>query len=116
MVLPNFILVPLYLYPSPGAWTFLTDSIAQYPNLLFNVVINPGNGPVNNGTTGYPFDDYINGIANLTAFNNARVLGYVDTCPPSLLPACREVSLVEADIQTCKPFPPPIIFRHVSNP
>jgi hypothetical protein len=87
----NTILLPLYIYPHPGAWDPLysaypdphfcihiltnTPSIATYPNLHFIVIINPHNGP---GTVPWwPNEDYIREIPRLNTLPNVTTLGYV---------------------------------------
>lgn len=74
-----FILAPLYVYPgtSASAWNNVTAAIAAYPNVQWQIIVNPGSGP---GTTGYPTDqNYITGIAKLNSYQNVQTLGYVDT-------------------------------------
>lgn len=70
------IILPLYIYPSSGAWNTLTTSIQANPSLEFMVVVNPSNGP---GTTKYPDSNYIANIAKLNAAPNVKTLGYVHT-------------------------------------
>ncbi|CAD6448900.1 3acf4fc6-76cb-4594-994c-cb4e11c490fa-CDS [Sclerotinia trifoliorum] len=77
MVLTTSILLPLYLYPTPGAWTWVTNAITSYPSLPFTIIINPSSGP--GAIHQYPENGYISGIANLTQFDNVKLLGYVDT-------------------------------------
>ncbi|KAJ8060759.1 hypothetical protein OCU04_011063 [Sclerotinia nivalis] len=77
MVLATSILLPLYLYPTQGAWNWVTNAIAAYPSLPFTIIVNPNSGPgvVNE----YPGAEYIAGITNLTKYDNVKLLGYVDT-------------------------------------
>ncbi|KAM0139142.1 hypothetical protein ACHAO1_003013 [Botrytis cinerea] len=77
MVLATSILIPLYLYPTKGAWTWVTDAIATYPSLPFTIIVNPDSGP--GVLHEYPEDEYISGITNLTKHDNVKLLGYVDT-------------------------------------
>lgn len=73
-----FILLPLYLYPgtSASAWSNVTAAMAAYPNVQWQVVVNPNSGP---GTTTYPDQNYITAIAKLNSYKNVQTLGYVDT-------------------------------------
>ncbi|TGO33413.1 hypothetical protein BHYA_0247g00030 [Botrytis hyacinthi] len=77
MVLATSILLPLYLYPTKGAWTWATNEIAAYPSLAFTVIVNPESGP--GVLHDYPEDEYISGLTNLTKYDNVKLLGYVDT-------------------------------------
>lgn len=77
MVLPTSILLPLYLYPTPGAWNWVTEALKSYPTLPFTIIINPSSGP--GALHQYPETDYISGITNLTQYDNVKLLGYVDT-------------------------------------
>ena len=74
-----FILLPLYIYPGTKAvdWNNATAAIKAYPNVQWQVIVNPDSGP---GTTGYPTDaNFITGISNLNSYPNVKTLGYVDT-------------------------------------
>ena len=74
-----FILVPLYSYPftSASAWSNVTAAIKAYPQVQWQVIVNPNSGP---GTTGCPTDtNYIDAISILNGFANVMTLGYVDT-------------------------------------
>ena len=99
LVLPTtslFILLPLYLYPgtSASAWSNVTAAIMAYPNVKWQIIVNPNSGP---GTTGgYPADpNYITAIAKLNSYNNVQTLGYVDTQYTK-----RAYSAVTTDIKT----------------
>jgi len=87
------VLVPLYVYPSPGAWdplynayvrhqyfTFssqlITGRISGHPRLEFTIVVNPASGP---GTGSGPDGNYTREIPRLNAFANVRTVGYVST-------------------------------------
>ncbi|KAA8564769.1 hypothetical protein EYC84_010541 [Monilinia fructicola] len=93
MVLLTSILLPLYMYPKPGYWNWVTKAITAYPSVNFNIIINPqsGPGPINT----FPDSDYITAIAALNAFDNTNLLGYVDTSYMH-----RETSDVVADVVT----------------
>lgn len=69
-----FILVPLYIYPSPEAWAPLYRSAEAHPELDLYVVVNPSNGP---GDGVLPDANYAEALARLTALQNVKVLGYV---------------------------------------
>jgi hypothetical protein len=88
------ILVPLYVYPAPGAWdpvlsAYATNthlflcypqltmpSIESHPNLNFTVVVNPASGP---GSGSGPDANYTREIPRLNAYANVRTVGYVST-------------------------------------
>ncbi|KAK0516426.1 hypothetical protein JMJ35_001029 [Cladonia borealis] len=90
-----FILVPLYLYPgrSASAWSNVTAAIKAYPQVQWQVIINPGDGP--NITTCPTDTDYIYAISSMNSHANVMTLGYVDTAF-----ANRAYSLVVQDINT----------------
>lgn len=68
-----FIIVPLYICPSPKAWDPLLSAIrAQKANFL--VIVNPNNGP---GSAAEPDANYLAGLRALSAASNVRILGYV---------------------------------------
>lgn len=69
-----FILLPLYIYPAPGAWQPLYDAADAHPELDFWVVINPANGP---GEGPLPDANYVEALARMTAQANIKVIGYV---------------------------------------
>ena len=90
-----FILIPLYLYPgdSASAWSNVTAAIKAYPQVHWQVIINPGDGP---GVTTCPTDtDYIYAISLMNSHANVMTLGYVDTAYSN-----RAYSLVIQDINT----------------
>ncbi|KAK5662695.1 hypothetical protein OQA88_8611 [Cercophora sp. LCS_1] len=68
-----FILLPLYIYPSPKAWEPLLSMIATSKS-GFLVVVNPNNGP---GRTPTPDNNYIAALTALSAAPNVKILGYV---------------------------------------
>ena len=45
------VLLPLYVYPSPGVWNPVFDAITAHPNVLFYVVVNPDSGPGASGAS-----------------------------------------------------------------
>ncbi|KAM3080852.1 hypothetical protein ACMFMG_004810 [Clarireedia jacksonii] len=77
MVSPAAILLPLYIYPLQGAWDFVTTAVAKYPDVPFNIIINPNTGP--GVTNAYPASDFIDAVASLNIHPNVNLLGYVDT-------------------------------------
>ncbi|KAG4029798.1 hypothetical protein MFRU_014g00970 [Monilinia fructicola] len=82
------VLVPLYIYPSPGAWERLLRSISTYPRVEFIVVVNPHNGP------GQLLDsNYKREIRKLNLYPNVAVVGYVSTAY-----ATRQYSRVLEDV------------------
>lgn len=66
--LPTGLLVPLYIYPSPGAWNPLIATKASAPTVPIIAVVNPSNGP---GSTTDP-----NYTAGIQALRNAGILVY----------------------------------------
>jgi spherulation-specific family 4 protein len=70
---PTGIIVPLYAYPTDGAWDAVVQAKSAYPNVPFVVVINPDSG---SGTS--PDPNYAAGVKNLQAAG-VVVLGYVPT-------------------------------------
>lgn len=69
-----FILIPLYIYPAPGAWDPLYTAVDAHPELDFYVVVNPSNGP---GDGVLPDANYTVALGRLTALPNVKVVGYV---------------------------------------
>lgn len=69
-----FILVPLYIYPTPVSWEPLFLAAKSFPDLDFLVIVNPGNGP---GPDALPDANYLTALATLSALPNAKVIGYV---------------------------------------
>ena len=88
------VIVPLYIYTSPGAWSTLFASLAANPNLKFLVVIDPANGPGAPNT--YPDSNYISSISTLRTYQNAIPISYVHTSY-----ATRTINDVLTDIETC---------------
>lgn len=69
-----FILLPLYIYPGPGAWDPLYSAADAHPELEFWVIVNPANGP---GAGALPDANYVDALVRLTALQNVKVIGYV---------------------------------------
>ena len=95
MVLATAVLLPLYLYPTSGAWDWVTKGIETYPSLPFTVIVNPESGP--GATHSYPESDYISAIASLSKYDNVKLIGYVTTAYMDKTQAD-----VETEIETCK--------------
>lgn len=76
MVNYGFVLLPLYIYPSPGLWDPLFTAAKANPNVTFQAVINPDNGP---GGSTCPGADYQNATAYLNSIPNIKTLAYVHT-------------------------------------
>ncbi|KAH8694064.1 Spherulation-specific family 4 [Talaromyces proteolyticus] len=91
------VFVPLYVYPSPGAWGPLEQVVEAHPDLNFTVVINPGNGP---GPNALPDANYTREIPRLSSYSNVRLIGYVATTYGT-----RNISLVNKDIETYTSWP-----------
>jgi len=103
MVNFGFILVPLYIYPLPGAWDPLFQAAKAYPNVTFQAVINPDTGP---GGGNCPDASYINATSHLNAIPNIKTLAYVHTaarfdCGPShdwICPCTQPLSALRTNI------------------
>ncbi|POS84731.1 hypothetical protein EPUL_001871, partial [Erysiphe pulchra] len=85
----NNILLPLYIYPSPGAWDPLFRAVQKYHRITFIIIVNPNNGP---GGRGYkkdgdhdhgaillPDNNYKREILKLNSYANVKTVGYVST-------------------------------------
>ncbi|RFU27107.1 hypothetical protein B7463_g9239, partial [Scytalidium lignicola] len=70
------VLIPLYVYPSPGAWDPLYKAASTHPKVHFTVVVNPANGP---GLGAGPDGNYTREIPKLNSYANVRTVGYVST-------------------------------------
>lgn len=73
------ILLPFYVHPntSPPSWEALDTTIAKYPNVQWQIIVNPNSGP---GTTAsQPEDAYIDRISMINSHDNVVALGYVRT-------------------------------------
>ncbi|KAF5664990.1 Spherulation-specific family 4 [Fusarium heterosporum] len=68
------LVVPLYIYPTPGAWEPLFEAARESPDVSFIVIVNPFNGP---GADSLPDSSYQNALTQLSAFPNVQLLGYV---------------------------------------
>lgn len=68
------IVVPLYIYPLPGAWHPLITAARAHPDLEFIAIVNPASGP---GTDPLPDTSYQAAITSLHSLPNITVVGYV---------------------------------------
>lgn len=87
MVNATAIFLPLYLYPFNSSWDGVTKSIAQYPDLNFQIVIAP------NLINVLPDINYITHLEILNNYTNVQTLGYVPTNW-----ATRDIALVQQEI------------------
>ena len=87
MVNPTAIFLPLYLYPFNSSWDSVTKSIAQYPDLNFQIVVAPNLANV------IPDVNYITHLQILNNYTNVQTLGYVPTNW-----ATRNITTVQAEI------------------
>ncbi|KAJ0315989.1 hypothetical protein COL922a_013836 [Colletotrichum nupharicola] len=70
------VILPLYTWPSEGAWNPVYDALATYPDIDFYIIINPNSGP---GASSPPASEYITGVTTLNSYANAHTIGYVRT-------------------------------------
>ncbi|KAF2751547.1 hypothetical protein M011DRAFT_118471 [Sporormia fimetaria CBS 119925] len=70
------VLLPLYVYPSAGAWDPVYEMAILYPHVHFTAIVNPHNGP---GEGAMPNNDYTQAIKTLNSMRNVRAIGYVAT-------------------------------------
>jgi len=77
------ILLPLYIYPGNSLVTWedegVFSAIAAYPNVQWEVIVNPNSGPGNTSANSYPDANYIAGVSKLNSYANVKTIGYVDT-------------------------------------
>lgn len=91
MAMNMHVALPLYMYPSAGTWQPLYDALNKNPQVIFDVIINPNNGP--EGST--PNSDYIANISLINSYNNVNMLGYVHTSYGN-----RSLTDISSDIDT----------------
>ncbi|RMZ66808.1 Spherulation-specific family 4 [Pyrenophora seminiperda CCB06] len=70
------ILLPLYVYPSAGAWDPLYAAAKAYRDVDFRVILNPCSGPCMGSL---PDQVYLDEIPKLHSHPNIHTLGYVAT-------------------------------------
>jgi hypothetical protein len=87
----TYVTMPLYIDPSNNKWASLFSAISANPSLTFNLIINPESGP---GSSTYPDEETIAGLAQLNTYPNVHTLGYVhvDWCSRSLSDVQAEVN------------------------
>ena len=89
-----FLMLPLYMYPGKNAWAPLYSQVQKYPDLTFQVIVNPNSGPgVSPGQV--PDSNWITALSYLNTFDNVEMIGYVHTDY-----ATRNMTEVEQEIQT----------------
>lgn len=72
-----FVLLPLYIYPSPPSrWYPLFEAAKAHPDVTFRVVINPDSGP---GYDSCPGEEFVTAMSQLNAISNIETLAYVHT-------------------------------------
>ncbi|CBX95785.1 hypothetical protein IAQ61_004619 [Plenodomus lingam] len=91
------ILVPLYIYPSPGAWDPLYSAAKSHWDVEFTVILNPCSGPCMGSL---PDQVYLDEIPKLQSYPNIRTLGYVATHYLD-----KEIETVFAEIDTYAKWP-----------
>ncbi|KEQ96512.1 hypothetical protein AUEXF2481DRAFT_87898 [Aureobasidium subglaciale EXF-2481] len=91
MTLNMHVALPLYMYPSVGTWQPLYDALSNNPQVTFDVIVNPNNGPGGS----LPDSNYIANITMINAHPNVNILGYVHTSYGS-----RDLSDIASDIDT----------------
>ena len=87
---PMSIAFPLYIYPLPDAWTPLFTAIERNQNIIFNLIVNPNNGP---GAPPLPDTNYIQNLAKLNSHSNVHLFGYIHTTW-----GARPLAAIEADL------------------
>lgn len=73
----TFILLPIYIYPSGSLWAPTYKAIEKYPQIHWQVIVNPHSGP--GPANSFPDSDYITAISKLNSYKNVLTLGYVST-------------------------------------
>ena len=76
MVNYGFVLLPLYIYPTPGAWEPLFSNATANPDVTFYAVVNPANGP---GAGACPDANFVDAMGTLNTIPNIKTLAYVHT-------------------------------------
>ncbi|KAF2177703.1 hypothetical protein K469DRAFT_807023 [Zopfia rhizophila CBS 207.26] len=75
-VMDASVLLPLYVYPSTGAWEPVYGMASSYPRVSFTAIVNPHSGP---GEGSLPNENYTQAIQTLNSLENLRTIGYVAT-------------------------------------
>ncbi|KAF2115111.1 Spherulation-specific family 4 [Lophiotrema nucula] len=86
------VLVPLYVYPTTGAWEPVIEMASSFPRVHFTAIINPQSGP---GEGALPNENYTQAIQTLNALDNVRTIGYVATtwCSKNLSSVLDEIAV-----------------------
>ncbi|KAL6710347.1 hypothetical protein ACN47E_009293 [Coniothyrium glycines] len=69
------VLLPLYIYPHPGAWEPLYLCLNKHTRLQIIVIVNPDNGP--GAEPWWPNEDYVREVSRLSTYANVTIVGYV---------------------------------------
>lgn len=69
-------IVPLYVYPSAGAWDLVYEMASLYAHVQFTAIVNPHSG---SGEGALPSESYTQAIQVVNALDNVRAIGYVAT-------------------------------------
>ncbi|KAF2010103.1 hypothetical protein BU24DRAFT_444743 [Aaosphaeria arxii CBS 175.79] len=69
------VLLPLYIYPAPGAWDPLYGALSLHRSVKFTIIVNPSSGP--GAPPWWPNPDYVREVPRLNAQPNAETVGYV---------------------------------------
>lgn len=91
--LSHSIILPLYIYPTDTTWNKLYTQVAAWPQLTFNIIVNPNSGP--GASNSYPNSDYVTGLSKLNSYKNTVLFGYT-----YLSYGSRAVASVTADVDT----------------
>lgn len=67
------IAIPLYLYPSPNAWTPIFDFLDRNSTSSLHLIVNPNSGPGGS----LPDANYVENLARLNAYPQVTTYGYV---------------------------------------
>ncbi|KAH0279928.1 glycosyltransferase family 4 protein, partial [Aureobasidium melanogenum] len=78
-------------HPPPRTWQPLYDALNNNPQVTFDIIVNPNNGP--GGSP--PDSNYIANISQLNTYSNVNMLGYVHTSYGN-----RSLSAISSDIDT----------------
>lgn len=69
------LILPLYVYPTAGAWDYIYKVIGENPELDFDVILNVEDGP-GSRDPGYN-DEWRNATSILKSYTNVQTWGYV---------------------------------------
>lgn len=69
------LILPLYVYPTEGAWDYIYEVIGENPEIVFDVILNVEDGP---GSRDPGFnDEWRNATSILKSYANVQTWGYV---------------------------------------